>query len=327
MRHPLVGILGNSVVFLTGNFVPTLFPLAGWWNHSVLSFLPHNLSALLLANFEGDFYKLGEIPIEEQAGLGFGVSCLLAANVLATLCQRPGHFWRWFAWPRGAVLLAAYVSLFFFFAKSGMETLPRLVSAYYPLLIPALLVSPVSGAIVRHRWWRRATGVVLGLSFAVVILTPARPLWPAQTVLSKVPANESGHSFIKRVKEVYRVYAERPDPLAKARAALPEDCPIIGFAADADDSEVSVWRPYGHRRAEQILPGDSVQEIQARGIQYALVGELYLAVHHQTIQSWLQEHQASLMTSVTATMTIQEGPLSWYVVRFDAPSPTQTPDK
>ena len=327
IKHPLVGIAGNSAVFLISNFTPTFFPLAGWWNHSVLTLLPGKITALLNSNFEGNFYKLGEIPTEELAGLGFGLSSLLAVTVAVAWVRR----WRrplgisqsqsslGRTWPHRAVLAAPYVALLFFFAKSGMMTLARLVSAYYPLLLPALLGGGAPAVLVRRRWWQQAVWVVMGLAFAVVILTPARPLWPARAVLSKIDAAGMNHHYLKRIEAVYSVYANRPDPLSKVRAALPVECAVVGFVGESDDTEISFWRPFGQRRAEHILPGDSPAQIRALQIQYAVVGEVFLHTHHLTIQTWLQLHQATLIASIPAVMTVTDGPRLWHIVRF-APS-------
>jgi len=318
MRNPLLGVAGNSVMFLVSNFVPTFFPLAGWWNRTVPARLPEGISGLI-HHFEAGFSNLGELPTEEWSGLGFGVSCLLVASVLATwfdrsprLAPRPG-------WRNGAVLAAPYVALFFFFAKSGMETLARLVAAYYPLLLPALLRGPAAGVLVRRRWWRWATVGVLLLAVAAVVLTPARPLWPAQTVLAKMSGYGRGHALFERVREVYSVYADRPDSLAKVRALIPAEAVVVGFAGDKNETEISLWRPYGHRRVEDILPGESGGEIRARGVEYVVVSELFLRRQGQEIQAWRHGHGGELVGSVAATMLVAMGPHFWYVVRFAGP--------
>ncbi len=316
-QNPLVGILGNTAVFLAGNFVPTLFPLAGWWNHSILTFLPDKINALLAANFEAYFYRLGEIPTEEAAGLGFGLSVLLAVSVLtAWLRPSPGPSPRR-AWPQRALLAAPYVALLFFFAKSGMMTLARLVSAYYPLLLPALLCGSAQSGLVRRRWWRRLALALMLLAFVAVILTPARPLWPVRTVFHFLGNAGANHAFARRIREVYLTYADRPDPLAKVRAALPDDGSVVGFVGAADDTEISLWRPFGQRRVEHVLFTDSLARIRARQIRYAVVGETVLGEHHLTIQAWLRQHRATLVASVSATMTVSLGPRRWYVVRFE----------
>ena len=77
MKNPIVGIWGNALLLLSNNFVPTFFPVAGWWNRSALSILPHALTAPMVANFEQGFIFLGEMPTEDWVGLGFGLSVLL----------------------------------------------------------------------------------------------------------------------------------------------------------------------------------------------------------------------------------------------------------
>jgi hypothetical protein len=216
-------------------------------------------------------------------------------------------------------LAAPYVSLLFFFAKSGMMTLARLVSAYYPLLLPALLRGPAAGLLVRQRWWRWATLAVLLLAAAAVVLTPARPLLPVRTVLAKINGPGRGHGVLERVSEVYSVYAGRPDPLAKVRGLIPAETVVVGFAGVADEPELSLWRPYGRRRVEDILPGESGGEIRARGVEYVVVSELFLRVQGQDIQTWRQGHGGELVGSVAATTTVADGPHFWYVVRLTGP--------
>lgn len=282
-----------------------------------MTLLPEKISALLGANFETGFHKVGEIPTEEWAGLGFGLSGLLAVSVFAIGMKRSHRISPCLTWQRRAALAAPFVSLLFFFAKSGMMTVARLVSAYYPLLLPALLRGSAQDNLVRRRGWRRAAQAVMLLAFPVVVLTPARPLWPAQTVFSRINAAGSNHHFMKRVKEVYLVYANRPDPLVPVRAALPDTCVVVGFMGVSDDTEISLWRPFGQRRVEQILPEDSGIQIRRRHIEYAVLGEAALASCHQTLQTWLQQHQAALVTSVTATLTVSDGPRLWHVVRLE----------
>ena len=316
ISDPFIGIAGNSIMFLLCNFCPTLFPLAGWWNHAVPDHLPATLAALIHVNFEANFCRLGEIPTEEWSGLGFGLSALLAATVMAHLLHRPRASGTRSSWPGRAMLAAPYVSLLFFFAKSGMMTLARLVSAYYPLLLPALLRGPAAAAVVRQRWWRYATAISMLLACLAVVLTPARPLWPAKTILSKT-ANASSKPVVKRIRDVYLVYADRPDPLAPARAALPPGCPIVGFVGASDDPSISFWRPFGQRRVEEILPTDSAAQIRARHIEYAVISEVFLRARQTFLDPWLQEYRATLIASFSVTTEASVGPSPWYVVRFE----------
>ena len=324
VKHPLIGVLGNSFMFLWGNFVPPLFPAAGWWNQSALSMLPGNLASVVSANFEPGFHQVGEIPTEERAGAGFGLSVLLAVSVGVCVIRRvrsplgtPSNrtpFRR--AWPRQAVLAAPFAALLAFFAKSGMMALSRLVSAYYPLLLPAIVCHPGHAALVRRRGWQRGAQAVMLLAIPVVILTPARPLWPVRSFLSRVDALQVPHPWLKRVKDVYQVYADRPDPLAGVRARLPSDCAVVGFVGTDNETDISLWRPFGRRRVEYILPGDTPEGIRARQITYAVVSGAYLGYNQETIQSWLGRYHAECVAATTATLTVGEGVQSWYVVRF-----------
>ena len=79
-------------------------------------------------------------------------------------------------WLRWLVLVAPWGSLLAYGMKSGIVDAGRLISAYYPLLLPLLLVGAGQAVIVRRRWWRAmAWGVVL-LAVPVLVLTPGRPL-------------------------------------------------------------------------------------------------------------------------------------------------------
>ena len=321
MKHPLVGIWGNTLLLLK-NCAPPIFPLARWWNQSALSILPQTFVAPMVANFEPGFHSLGELPTEEGSGIGFGVSMLLIISVLSACCVRPAlptpgggdrPIPRWLRW---LVLLAPWGALLAYFIKSAMMDLPRHLSAYYPLLLPLLLIGTGQAVIVRRRWWRvLACGVVL-LAVPVLVLTPGRPLWPAQTILAKLLTLKPGQPMLVRALNVYSVYNVRSDPLANVRALLPKGLALVGFMGTPDDIDISLWRPLGSRRVKHILLSDSPEQIRQRHIQYAVVGELNLLENQTTLADWQKRTGAELVASAIATVTVTQGPHSWYVVRF-----------
>ena len=322
MKNPFVGVWGNALLLLSNNFVPTFFPLAGWWNRSALAIVPHALTDPMLANFEAGFLFLGEMPTEDWVGMGFGVSVLLAVSLVASLRPGPGANRGWAGsrlisrGVRWCVLVAPWLSLLVYGMKSGMVTPARLISPYYPLLLPALLVGARQADIVRRRWWRvMAWGVVL-LSVPVLVLTPGRPLWPAQTILSRLVAWKPEQPMLKRALTVYTVYDVRSDPLANVRALLPQGLAVVGFMGTPDDIDISLWRPFGSRRVAQILLSDSPEQIRQRHIKYAVVGEVNLRENHTTLAEWQKRTGAELVATAIATMTVIQGPHPWYVVRF-----------
>ena len=322
MKNPFVGIWGNALLLLSNNFVPTFFPLAGWWNQSALSILPHALTAPMMANFEEGFMALGEMPTEDWVGVGFGLSVLLAASLLAS-CRAGSPANKGWAGSgliprevRWGVLVAPWLSLLAYGMKSGMNTPARLISPYYPLLLPLLLIGAKQAVIVRRRWWRAMVWGVLLLAVPVLVLTPGRPLWPAQTMLKKLLALKPGQRVLTRALAVYSVYDVRWDPLANVRALLPKGLSVVGFLGAADDIDISLWRPFGGRRVQHILLSDSPAQIRQRHIQYAVVSGGHLVDQGTTLTAWQERTGAELVATTVATTTVALGPRPWYVVRF-----------
>jgi hypothetical protein len=200
--------------------------------------------------------------------------------------------------------------------KSGMVSGARLISPYYPLLLPALIIGAGQAGIVRARWWRWLVWIVLGVAFPVVILTPARPLWPARTVLTKLASLKPGNRPISRALEVYTVYAWRPDPMSEMRAQLPADLAVVGFLGTPDDIDMSFWRPFGHKQVKHLLVTDSAAEIRKRDIHYAVVSQFCLSAKGVKLEDWRKSTDAELIGSATFVQKIAEGPQTWHIARF-----------
>jgi hypothetical protein len=200
--------------------------------------------------------------------------------------------------------------------KTGMVTPGRLIAPYYPLLFPALLIGAAQSRIVRQRWWQVLAGVVFALALAALVLNPSRPLWPANTILAKALAKHPDQRQLSRARNVYRVYADRHDPLAGIRQWFPPGLKVIGFMGTGDDLDISLWKPYGSRRVEPFFPEDTPEKIRSFGIEYAVVGGFNLHDRGTTIEAWLQQSGAELVATTNATMTVTQGSQPWYLVRF-----------
>jgi len=322
MKNPFVGIWGNALLLLSNNFLPPFFPLANWYTQSVLPLVPAFIAQPMTANFEQGFQQVWELPTEDWAGLGLGVSALVAVSVFVALRRGfrvaspigvatlvPG-------WMRGGILIGSWVALLAYCVKSGMVTPARLISPYYPLLIAPLLLFAGQMEIVRRRWWRVAEFLVVLMALGVLVVTPARPLWPAQTLLAKFKASRPASRLVQRALKVYSIYASRSDPLANVRALLPRDVSVIGFIATADDLDISFWRPYTERKVKHFTLDDPVGLIRERGIEYVVVGGLNLKFENQTPEWWLQKTGAELVGTAEAVVKVSEGPQPWYVVRI-----------
>lgn len=325
MKNPWVGLWGNSFQIALANFAPPIFPLAGWWNVHAPQFMPQFMVAAANQFFDMGFFYLGELPTEDWSGLGFGLSLLLAVVVIAKLggvglrveggmvksrlVNPPPALCHW-------VLLAAWVALAAFCMKSGMTTTARLISPYYPLLLPLLLIGPVPAAIIRRWWWRWLVGVVLLFAFVIVIVVPDRPLWPAKTILSKLHAQHPDQRLVDRALKVYTVYAGRWDALAGVRELLPPGLEVVGFLGGEDDCDISLWRPFFARRVEHFQFTDSAAQIRERA-DYVVVSETSLAGHGLAFTNWLQQTGAIPVASTNAMLKINGGLQSWQLVRFE----------
>ncbi len=321
MKNPLVGLWGNAALFLLHNFLPPFFPQAGWWNANILAVLPQALTSPLSDNFEQGFHTVGELPTEDWAGLGFGISLLLLVSVLGGLVLRRGTTGRSTLSPvpnivRLGVLWGSWFALAAYCVKSGMVTGARLISPYYVLLIQALLLGSGQTRVVRCLWWKALAWVTVALALIVLVITPPRPLWPALTILDHLRQSKPHSRILERAIRVYDVYRHRSDPLAAVREALPAPIPSIGFMADGDDLDISLWRPFFSRRVEHILVSDSGQQIRARGIQYAVVGGAFLSAKGIGLNDWLARVGAEQVWSGTFTLKVAEGSQPWYLVRF-----------
>ena len=320
MKNPWVGIEGNGFQLLLDNFVPPLFPPAAWWNQQAPLFMPHFLVAAADKYFDRGFFMIGELPTEDWAGLGFGISVLLVVSLGAS-------FWVRGAKPvvqafqpiplglRRCVLIAPWVSLLVYCMKAGMVTVARLIAPYYPLLLLLLLVGAVQAEIVRRCWWRVLAGMVFLSAFIVLVLLPDRPLWPAKTILSEALARHPDQRLIARALKVYTVYSERFDSLAGVRALLPPDIKVVGFIGTEDDCDISLWRPFGERRVEHFFLTDPPERIRQR-VQYVVLGGYNLKQQNTTLDGWLQQSGAELVATTNATVKVSEGLQPWYVVRF-----------
>ena len=326
MKNPIAGILGNAVLLVTNNFVPTFFPMAHWWTEQALSHFPGALVRLMNANFEGGYNMLGEMPTEDWSGMGFGISMLLVISMLAGLrlkrkaesgkAETRTRFPQFSTLHSQLILIAPWVSLLAYCMKSGMVTPARLIAPYYPLLLPLLLIGAGQSQVVRRCWWRVLAAGTLLLALAALFVNPSRPLWPANTILSQAVARHPNQRQLLRAQKVYEVYRLRSDPLAEIRQSFPPDLKIIGFMGTKDDLDISLWKPYGSRRVEPFLFEDSPEQIRKLGIQYAVVSGLQLEVEHSTIEEWLQKNRAELITTRVVVMVVSQGPEPWYLVRF-----------
>jgi hypothetical protein len=260
---------------------------------------------------------LSEMQIEENAGLGFGVSVLLLISVAAAMFAKPG-----LRQPTGratwqtCVRLAPFISLGALMTQSHMSFFARLMVSYYALLLPPFLMCAGQESLLKKRWWRAAAFTVFLMAAGLLILSPARPLFPVQTILGQVRMHAPDSGRLARAERVYSVYRQRPDAFAPVRDVLPPDLKVLGLVT-YDDPETSLWWPFGSRRIEHVCPGDTAADLKRRGIEYVLMrADSFENWFGCSPDDWFKRMNAQVVQEMTLELLVAAGPREWYLVKL-----------
>jgi hypothetical protein len=308
----------NAVLLCLYNFVPPVFPWANQWNSLMDRVIPPDLAARLQQNFEGfaAHFRVGEMEMEESAGLGMCVSLLLliwGGHRLTTRNRGRGRFN-----PDLLIPLGAAIAMLVLISQSGLACPARYLAPFYVLLVTPLLAH-VPASAIRYPWWRSAGIAVFLVAALLVVISPPRPLWPAQTILRAFGADYSTHALVRRAWTVYSVYGRRGDAFAEAKAVLPPDANPLGLVT-SDDPETSLWRPFGQRRIIHICKSDTAETVRAAGLRYALVSSVVLNTCQTPLDDWLARFDAEVMQKMNLELRASAGPKEWYLVRFKTPN-------
>ncbi len=303
----------NTILLTIENFAPPIFPMNGKWNSVVENHLPPKLRENLAQIIEspGCKFSLDQMQIEENAGLGFGVSVLLLASIFAAVFLRNKNFPRnetiWLKCVRWSPL----ISLLAVLLASNITAIARALIPYYALLIPILLVCAGHERVVKKCWWRGATFFVFAITALLLIISPARPLFPVLTILDKMPNAPA------RVREVYSVYRERNDAFAPAKEILPADLKVLGVTT-FDDPETSLWRPFGSRQIVHVCPQDTAADLKAENVEYILVrGEAFGKWFPESLDDWVKKMDAQIVQKISLNLRAAQGPADWYLVKLN----------
>jgi hypothetical protein len=321
-KNPAILTVQNTVLCVVQNFSPPLFPFGKSWDGFVHKVMPGWWHERLMGMMEpgGVNLHIDEVQIEEGAGLGFGVSALLLASVVAVagksrrmpVVQNPkSREALWLA----AVRLSPWAALLVLFTQANATTLGRTIAPYYALLIPILLLHPAHEKLAARCWWRAAAFAVFVMAAGLLVVSPARPLFPVGTFLEKIRGASS--PALGRVREVYSVYHERNDAFAPVRDALPPDIRILG-AITFDDPETSLWHPFGTRRVEHVTPQDTAADLKARGVEYILVKpDAFGKWFDGTPDGWFKRMNATVVQKIPLNLRAADGVRDWYLVKLN----------
>jgi hypothetical protein len=122
-------------------------------------------------------------------------------------------------------------------------------------------------------------------------------------------------SLTSRARTVYTVYAGRNDHLAPVRENLPDKAILIGFAGTGDESEYSLWKPFGLRKIIDLKPiNGRIPSLQ--GLE-AIVGSEWGINdrYHLTAKELARAVQGSMVWEGKVAVMAGREPMSWYVIK------------
>ena len=319
---PVLHFVVNAILLILHNFAPPVFPFSSAWNQLMAHLIPSSLAIRLQQNFEPVAARLqiGEMQMEESAGLGLGLSFLLMLILFNKIRCSSGFSPRYLIrsmWHCSLLVpLGAYAAVIVFMVQTGLNCPARYLAPFYALLLAPLLAGSVPARMTRNVFWR-STGVgVFLLAAGLLILSPPRPLWPAVTILRAFGADQSSLSLVKRAWTVYSVYGVRGDAFKPVRAILPADANPLGMVT-SDDPEATLWQPFGSRRILHVCRDDTPEETRQRGIHYVLVSSYELSGRWKmSLDEWLARNNAEVVQRLSLELRAARGPTDWFLVKL-----------
>jgi hypothetical protein len=303
------------------NLVPPVFPEADRWNDFVQKKLPPDLNLRLhqtLTELPAAELRAPQMQTEENAGFGFGVTGLLliSTGVAAAHCRKffPVPL-RGDAWRMGLVV-TPWISALALLSQAEVYPVGRLLTSYYILLLPLLLVCAGHEPLVKKIWWRFAAFVVFAMAAFLLIISPARPLFPVETLVNNIETRHSGSKLLARIEAVYSVYHGRNHAFAPAIEALPPGLKTLGFVT-YDDPETSLWQPFGSRRIIHVCPTDNAAYLKAEGVEYILAKPSLFGTQFPGLNSWLTQMNGSLAQKIQLNLRADSGITDWYLVKLN----------
>jgi hypothetical protein len=171
--------------------------------------------------------------------------------------------------------------------------------------------------LTRRRGWRISALAIFSLGGILVILSPARPLFPRELFLDKIRGLATQHPALARVADVYSIYRDRSTAFAPALAALPPNLEILGLIT-YDDPETSLWQPFGSRRIEHVCPEDTAADLKSHGVSYILVSTDAFQKHFPgTLAAWLGKINGQVIRKIPLRLRLSTGTVEWDLVKLN----------
>lgn len=313
----------NTIYVAFRNVMPPVFPEADQWNALVRRSIPPNLSLKLHESFSepgAPDFQAAQMQVEELAGFGFGPTLLLAASALVALVFCRKSFFRFQLRSfddlcQAGVVITSWVAAFVLLSQSGLADTSRFIAPYYILLLPLLLRAPCHEQLVKKIWWRASAFIVFAIAAGLLIISPARPLFPVGALLAKLKEHPNS-KLSARIQEVYSVYRDRNHAFAPALAILPPGTTVLGLIT-YDDPEAALWQPYGSRRIICLKPDDTAAWLKAQGVHYVLAKSILFGTRFPDLNDWAKRMNAAIVHEIPLNLRAGTGPVKWYLIEIN----------
>jgi hypothetical protein len=190
------------------------------------------------------------------------------------------------------------------------------VAAYYPFLLTPLLLHSGHAQIIRRRWWSVGVVAVWAMAAFLLVINPARPLFPVRPTLAFLQKAGVSANVLTRLESVYSVYGARANAFAPIVEALPSNVRILGLVR-SDDPEASLWWPFGSRRVVHVIADDSAESLSSKGVRYVVLSsEKAPGVLREPLQSWLARMRGRVVKEIPLRLRASGGEVNWLLVEL-----------
>lgn len=322
--HGVGGAVAANLVLLVMNATqPPLFPGSRQVNAALTGF---NHSAfvgwLRQSHREFEDFDYGTMIYEGSAGPGIGLAAYIAFLLVGlcfvrTVVLSPTPVaslpwaWRlapWLAWVAYAVYLA----------KLGSSHSPRIAAPYYPLLIVSLVRLPRMFTVEKKKIAGILAGCAAAMAIFVIILTPARPLIPVQTL-----ARITGSAALGKIAAQYHFWDYLRDEFAPLQEKIPANVTRVGLADAFLNPSYGLWKPLASRVIVELgLPPGPRAPMPPPDLEYAVVTTRGLSERYgMGLTEWLAaadgqvvfEYPRNVMLDAHSPPKYE----SWYLVKLN----------
>jgi hypothetical protein len=322
VTNPAVGIVGNLILLSIQNSAPPIWPFVRQTTDFVRSSLPKPLVTSLSKSFEGGFQDLAirELPQEEGAGLGLGLTILSFLALFAAILTKP-----WKITPQSPALriawLATLVSILVYSSKMAISCPARIILPGLMFLIVGFSALPNQCWLVRSRVWRWTAFFTLASSILVLILTPSRPLFPQGLMIKMEQKLSLPPSLNERIFNVYETYRRRARAFSPLLTAVSPSTRVLGYTGGVG-LEASLWKPYSDRSIIFVPPSGLLEKPQCPHPEL-LIASAYTIKRSTGLEpiEWIKRVGALILAQREIIFLVRNGPELFYLLKLPSSQP------